>query len=440
MKKRCAILWLRNDLRLHDHEALNLLAETMDQLLPVYCFDPRDFERQPLGFPRIGALRARFLVESLEDLRAALRARGSDLHVALGAPEVVIARLARDCGAAVVFAERQMLGPAVELERRLVAALEPLGVPLRSYWVNTLTHPNDLPFPIANLPERFDQFHLTVERAAEPRLPLSPPHRLPAFPAGISGDSLPTLLQAMGLSATVFADVSHVPRGGESTALARLEDYVQGRRASLATRRGGAGDPDLARSDIFGPWLACGALSPRQIYQYVRYSGLEAWADELATGLLDELLYRDYCRLRVLKRGVQVARVAEPGGENDAAAGERFACWQQGATGEPFVDAHLRELAWSGRLDGFGRRLVASYLCHDLHLDWRWGAAWFAAQLLDDDPCVNLALWLEVTGLWHIAEPAIRLDPVAEAARRDPQGRYRHYWLGDEARALRRAG
>jgi len=121
MKKRCAILWLRNDLRLHDHEALNLLAETMDQLLPVYCFDPRDFENQPLGFPRIGALRARFLVESLEDLRAALRARGSDLHVALGAPELVIARLARDCGAAVVFTERQMLGPAVEVERRLAA-------------------------------------------------------------------------------------------------------------------------------------------------------------------------------------------------------------------------------------------------------------------------------------------------------------------------------
>ena len=50
------------------------------------------------------------------------------------------------------------------------------------------------------------------------------------------------------------------------------------------------------------------------------------------------------------------------------------------------MDAHLRELARTGHLTAFGRRLVASYLCHDLRLDWRWGAAWFASRLLDDDP------------------------------------------------------
>ena len=34
------LYWLRNDLRLHDNEALAALPAATTALLPVYCFDP----------------------------------------------------------------------------------------------------------------------------------------------------------------------------------------------------------------------------------------------------------------------------------------------------------------------------------------------------------------------------------------------------------------
>lgn len=84
MNNRRAILWLRNDLRLHDHEALTLLANTMDVLAPVYCLDPRQFEIQSLGFPQIGPLRARFLIDCLEDFTSWTGSAGQQLACGAG--------------------------------------------------------------------------------------------------------------------------------------------------------------------------------------------------------------------------------------------------------------------------------------------------------------------------------------------------------------------
>jgi len=94
----------------------------------------------------------------------------------------------------------------------------------------------------------------------------------------------------------------------------------------------------------------------------------------------------------------------------------------------------------TGRTSAFGRRLAASYLVHDLGLDWRWGAAWFASRPLDDDPCVNLANWMEVIGQWRVFDWPARLDPAEQAARRDPDGAYVNRWLGSVSAPVRRAG
>lgn len=440
MNNRRAILWLRNDLRLHDHEALTLLANTMDVLAPVYCLDPRQFEIQSLGFPQIGPLRARFLIECLEDLQAGLEARGSGLHVVLGEPEKVIPRLAQTLGVGAVYAERAVLSEAVQAERRLSDALESLGTPLRGYWIGTLAHPSDLPFLIANLPQQFGQFRDVAMSGGEPRAPLPPLQKLPPFPAELKTQTLSTLVQAVGLSIERESSEPSSFKGGATVALARLQDFVQGRRASLDTLRGGAGEPAVSQADRFSPWLARGAISPRRIYQYVKYSGLAAWAGDLATAAIDQLLRRDYFRFLALKRGERILRSEPISGLNNKNARERFESWRRGETGEPFVDAHLRELAHTGYLTPFGRRLVASYLHHDLQLDWRWGAAWFASQLLDDDPSVNLACWMEAIGHWRVSDQPARLDPAEQATRHDLDGAYTRRWLGVAAPAARRLG
>jgi FAD binding domain of DNA photolyase len=61
--------------------------------------------------------------------------------------------------------------------------------------------------------------------------------------------------------------------------------------------------------------------------------------------------------------------------------------WKAGRTGNPLVDANMRELTATGFMSNRGRQNAASYLVHDLGLDWRLGADHFESLLLDYDPC-----------------------------------------------------
>lgn len=74
-------MWFRNDLRLHDHEPVAAAHDACSSVLHTYIFDPRDYGKSASGFDKTGPHRARFVLDSLEDLRQRLREAGSDLVV-----------------------------------------------------------------------------------------------------------------------------------------------------------------------------------------------------------------------------------------------------------------------------------------------------------------------------------------------------------------------
>jgi len=87
------IAWFRNDLRIHDNILLNQATESIKQgnsVLCVYCFDPRHFARTPFQSIKCDQFRAKFLIESVANLRHNLRSIQSDLLVAYGKPEDIL--------------------------------------------------------------------------------------------------------------------------------------------------------------------------------------------------------------------------------------------------------------------------------------------------------------------------------------------------------------
>ena len=95
MKNR-SILWYRQDLRIHDNEALYEAARWNNEVLPVYIFDPRVFKgKSRFGHRRMHPLRAQFIIESIEALRKAWTEMGAELIVRVGKPEYEIFLLAR---------------------------------------------------------------------------------------------------------------------------------------------------------------------------------------------------------------------------------------------------------------------------------------------------------------------------------------------------------
>ena len=79
-----AIMVFTRDLRLHDNPALHLACARARQVVPVFVVDPA------IAAP---PNRARFLAESLADLRASLRERGGDLVIRGGDPAAEVIAL-----------------------------------------------------------------------------------------------------------------------------------------------------------------------------------------------------------------------------------------------------------------------------------------------------------------------------------------------------------
>jgi deoxyribodipyrimidine photolyase len=109
---RTGLVWFKcSDLRCLDHEPLLRAHEENARVLHLFCFDPRwcgpvDDGAAAPGTLKTGALRGQFLLEAVEDLRARLRAQGSDLVVKLGRPEVEVPKAAAAVGARAVYAHR----------------------------------------------------------------------------------------------------------------------------------------------------------------------------------------------------------------------------------------------------------------------------------------------------------------------------------------------
>jgi deoxyribodipyrimidine photo-lyase len=109
-------------------------------------------------------------------------------------------------------------------------------------------------------------------------------------------------------------------------------------------------------------------------------------------------------------------------GAHDPAA---FEAWCDGRTGEPLVDAAMRQLASEGWLPNRARLIVASYLTRTLGLDWRLGAAHFDRLLVDGDPSSNAGNWQWVAGTGANPRRGVALNMRRQAARFDPDGSYR---------------
>ncbi len=435
MTEKRILIWYRNDLRSHDHEPLHQALKAKAQIIPVYCFDPRQFGTTSFGFPKTGTFRAQFLLESVADLRQSLRSLGSDLIVRCGLPEAVIPALAQGLGISAVYFHREVTSEETQVESALQTALDQMGVRSQAFWGHTLYHPDNLPFDLSELPELFTHFRKQVEKFAtvDPALPR--PQQLPAFPSVEAGE-LPQLAD-FGLTLPE-PDLRAVLRfqGGETAGLSRLHEYFWERdrlRVYKETRNGMVG---ADYSSKFSPWLALGCLSPRYIYEQVQQYEAKRVKNDSTYWLIFELLWRDYFRFICAKHGDRV--FYRSGLQGLAIAWkqdwQRFDLWREGKTGFPLVDANMRELAATGFMSNRGRQNVASFLTKNLGIDWRMGAEWFESLLIDYDVCSNWGNWNYTAGVGNDARGFRFFNILKQSKDYDSQGEYVKHWLPELAK------
>jgi deoxyribodipyrimidine photo-lyase len=429
------LVWYRNDLRLHDHQPLAQALAAEATVIPVYCFDDRHFGQTSFGFPKTGAFRSQFLLESIADLRNSWRSRGSDLIIRRGLPEVIIPELVDRWQITAVYYHREVTAEEIAVSNALAGALTALNVHVRAFWGHTLYQLQDLPFSLSNLPELFTKFRKDVERDGQIQPPLIAPASLPSLPSDLDPGELPTL-NDLGLVPPAFDPRGVLAySGGETAGLDRLQQYIwesDRLRVYKETRNGMLG---ANYSSKFSAWLAFGCLSPRYIYHQVKKYEDERIENDSTYWLVFELLWRDYFRLICAKHGNNVFKITGLQGleipwKQDW---QRFDLWREGQTGFPLIDANMRELATTGYMSNRGRQNVASFLTKNLGIDWRMGAEWFESLLIDYDVCSNWGNWNYNAGVGNDARGFRFFNSIKQAQDYDREGKYVKHWLPELA-------
>jgi len=415
-RSSAAIVWLRRDLRLHDHPALAAALAAADAVVPVFVLDER-----LLAGRRSSQNRSWFLLGSLRTLADDLAARGSRLVVRGGRPETVIPALAAEVGAGDVFATRDVSPFARARDRAVAEALAATGRRLHVGRGLLVAEPEEVAGADGRPVMVFTPFFRRW--AAVPRRAILPaPTAIPGPAFRVPGEPLPP-------PPPPTADPALLPEPGEGAARARLERWIAS--AALPDYAEGRNRLDAEGTSRLSADLKLGTLSPLEVLLAAEGPG------EGRRVFVSELAWREFYA-HVLWHVPHVVRGAfRPAYDAirwaDDPAG--LAAWQEGRTGYPVVDAAMRQLAGSGWMHNRARMIAASFLAKDLLVDWRRGEDHFMRHLVDGDVAANNGGWQWTAGTGTDAAPYFRVfNPVSQGRRFDPTGAYVRRWVPELAR------
>jgi len=398
----CVLVLFTRDLRVRDQPALFAAAREAERVVPLFVVDETLLARK-CGSPN----RLSFLLDCLRDLDGSLRERGARLVVRRGDPVEEAMLVAREAGASSVHVSDDYSAYAQRRRARLTEECERERLDLKVHSGVTVVEPGEL------TPTGGDHYRVFTPYwrawSQQPhRQPLAAPRKL-ALPLGIRPGQVPSLRGLTGEPPS-----PELREGGETAARKRLDRWVRGGLAGYEK-----GHDSLAEDGTshLSADLHFGGLSPTAVL--ARAAGRPG-----GQAFLRQLCWRDFHH-QVLAARPDLPHADYRGRGDRWRRGKRHAeAWRRGRTGYPIVDAGMQQLAREGFMHNRARMIVASFLTKTLYLDWRLGAAHFAALLVDADVANNVGNWQWVAGTGNDTRPNRVLNPLRQAWRFDPGGEY----------------
>ena len=393
-----------------------------------YYLDSRLFENNSFGFKKTAAFRTQFLLETLHDLQRQLLQKNISLLVYVDTPENRIQRICETYQVTAVYKQKGWTSEEVNITNSVKESL-PLEIKIEEIYNQFLYHPDDINIEIQNIPQVFSNLRKKLEKyvSIRPEVHIS---KLEVENIVEEKTSIPTL-QDLGFEEFNQNTKTAFPfKGGETEALNRLDDYFfQTKKLGFykKTRNGLVGKD---YSSKFSPWLANGSLSARTIYWNVKKFEQEEYKNQSTYWLIFELIWRDYFKFISMKHENDIFKL---GGilhkDYKWISNENLVQqWINGETKDDFVNANMIELKETGWMSNRGRQNVASYFSKELNLDWRIGAAYFEAMLLDYDVHSNYGNWMYVSGVGNDSRDR-KFNTQLQAERYDTNHSFRKLWL-----------
>ncbi|WP_288376213.1 DASH family cryptochrome [Chryseobacterium culicis] len=427
-KQKINILWFTKDLRTRDSESLYKVMQEDLPFLALYVFDSDFFAQKQFGCRKIMQFRAKFLLETVENVKQNLARQRIPFLVKYGKTADIFKDISEEFEVVKIFCQEEWTKEEVGVQAKIEKVV-PSAVWEKSY-SQFLVHPLFVFKVLDKIPLLFTTFRQKIEKNLLIRREFESEKDL------YNGVHIPLKSDEISLKLLGFENFEIDERtafpfsGGENVALKRLHHYFSETRnlSRYKDTRNGLVGADY--SSKFSAWLSDGSLSAVTVYSEIKKYEEEFGANDSTYWLVFELLWRDFFRYTSLQYNDLIFRKNGISGQKYAVENNRelIQKWKDGETESDFVNANMLELKSTGWMSNRGRQNAASYFCKTLKQDWRKGAAYFEGMLIDYDVHSNYGNWMYLAGVGNDSRDRI-FNPEKQAEIYDSGQEYRKLWI-----------
>ncbi len=402
MKPAVHIFWFRRDLRLHDNAGLFHALDSGIPVLPLFIFDTRILDE----LENKSDARVSFIYQALEDMQEILVKNGTSLDVRTGTPVSVFTQLTEDYDIRAVSCNRDYEPYAIQRDEQVAALLHQSGIPFHQYKDQVIFEKDEV------LKDDGKPYTVFTPYSRKWKATLHNESYLPFPSEKKSGHYFRQPAKPLPALGSFGFSPSPITFPGKTWKPELIRAYKEQRDI-----------PSIPGTSRLSVHLRFGTVSIRELARN---------AGSLNETFLNELIWREFYQMILWHFPHVVSRAFKPEYDNIRWRNneKEFDAWCNGKTGYPIVDAGMRELKTTGFMHNRVRMIVASFLTKHLLIDWRWGEAWFAAQLLDFDLASNNGGWQWAAGSGCDAAPYFRVfNPYLQTQKFDPDLKYIRRWV-----------